>query len=230
MEHVKRAFDAVAAQYDAQRKYIIPDMDGFYGAAVWAADWPGKDPSILDIGAGTGLLSALFLEKFPLATLTLLDISDGMLEVARKRFARSPRVSFVVADYSRDDLPGKYDIVCSALSIHHLEHGDKQQLFRKIFRALSPGGIFVNADQVEAPCDWLSRKYLEYWDSFLALAPIDPGELESARIRRETLDKNAPLLDQVRWLADAGFSGVDVVYKNRTFCVFVGKKGEDDAV
>jgi len=34
----------------------------------------------------------------------------------------------------------------------------------------------------------------------------------------------------VRWLADAGFSGVDVVYKNRTFCVFVGKKGEDDAV
>ncbi|MDH7509949.1 MAG: methyltransferase domain-containing protein [Methanolinea sp.] len=227
MEHVKRAFDAVAAHYDAQRKYIIPDMDDFYGAAAWAADWPGNDPLVLDIGAGTGLLSALILGKFPLATLTLLDISEGMLEVARKRFLGCPRVRFVVADYSRADLPGKYDIVCSALSIHHLEHEDKRQLFRKIYQALSPGGIFVNADQVKAPSDWLSRKYREYWDSYLALAPIDPGELEAARVRRETLDKNALLLDQVRWLAEAGFSGVDVVYKNRTFCVFVGKKGEE---
>lgn len=226
MEDVRRAFDAVASQYDGQRKYIIPDLDGFYGAAVWAADWPGDNPFVLDIGAGTGLLSAMILKKFPFATLTLLDISDRMLEVARRRFLGCPRVRFVVADYSRENLSGRYDIVCSALSIHHLEHEDKQQLFRKIYRILSPGGIFVNADQVEAPSDWLSLKYREYWDSHLARATLDPKELEAAKIRRETLDKNAPLLDQLRWLMEAGFSGVDVVYKNRTFCVFVGKKGE----
>ncbi len=226
MEDVKKAFDSAAEQYDALRRYIIPDLDGFYGAAVWAADWPADDPRVLDIGAGTGLLSALILGKFPRATLTLLDISDRMLDVAKRRFFGSTRVRYVVADYSREEIPGKYDLVCSALSIHHLEHADKKRLFEKVFGLLSPGGVFVNADQVEAPSEWLSRKYRDYWNSHLIKARIDPGELEAAVTRRETLDKNAPLLDQMRWLAEAGFSGVDVVYKNRTFCVFVGKKAE----
>ncbi|MDI9633378.1 MAG: methyltransferase domain-containing protein [Methanolinea sp.] len=226
MEHVRKAFDDAAARYDSTRKYIIPDMDGFYGAAVWAADWPAEDPAVLDIGAGTGLLSAMIVEKFPVARVTLLDISDRMLEVARARFSGNPRVRFVVADYSREELPGVFDIVCSALSIHHLDHAQKRDLFARIHAALVPGGIFVNADQVEPPCDWLSRKYREYWDSHLAGAPIDPAEVEAARARREALDQNAPLLDQVRWLGEAGFSCVDVVYKNRTFCVFVARKGE----
>jgi tRNA (cmo5U34)-methyltransferase len=58
MEHVRKAFDAVATEYDAQREYIIPDLRQYYGAAVWAAE-SKEDPAILDIGAGTGLLSAM---------------------------------------------------------------------------------------------------------------------------------------------------------------------------
>jgi tRNA (cmo5U34)-methyltransferase len=70
MENIKHAFDTIAGEYDAQRKYIIPHMDEFYVAAVWAAESRVKDPAILDIGAGTGLLSALMLTKFPDASLT----------------------------------------------------------------------------------------------------------------------------------------------------------------
>jgi len=224
MENVRKAFDAIADRYDGQRKYVIPRMEDFYEAAVWAAAWPGSGPAILDIGAGTGLLSALLLQKYPLATLTLIDISEKMLEVARERFANNPRVRFVAADYSRVALPGRYDLVCSALSIHHLEHDDKRRLFRQIFHALNPGGLFVNADQAEAQSGWLNRMNREYWDSFVAASPILRDELDAAMGRRDTLDKNAKLLDQVSWLSEAGFSGVDIVYKNRVFCVFVGKK------
>lgn len=224
MENVREAFDAIASGYDRQRRFVIPQMEEFYEAAVWAAAWPGESPSILDIGAGTGLLSAFLLEKHPRATLTLLDISEKMLEVATERFAGNPRVRFVAADYSREELPGRYDLVCSALSIHHLEHGDKRRLFRRIFEALNSGGLFVNADQAEAQSEWLSRRNIVYWDAFVSASPFPRDELRAAMTRRDTLDRNATLLDQISWLSEAGFSGVDVVYKNRTFCVFVGRR------
>lgn len=224
MEELKKAFDAIASRYDAQRRYIIPQMEELYGAAVWAADSPNEAPAILDIGAGTGLLSALLLQKYPKGRFTLLDISEKMLGVARNRFAGNPNIRFVVADYSREELPGSYDIVCSALSIHHLEHRDKQKLFHRIHEALNPGGLFVNADQAEAESEWLSQKNLQYWDSFVANTPIPGDELRAAMARRATLDKNAPLFDQVSWLSEAGFKGVDIVYKNRVFCVFIGRK------
>lgn len=227
MENVREAFDAIAELYDGQRKYVIPRMEELYEAAVWAAAWPGSSPAILDIGAGTGLLSALLLEKYPEATITLIDISEKMLEVARKRFAGNPHVQFVAGDYSRERLPGTYDLVCSALSIHHLDHEDKKRLFFRIFHVLNPGGIFVNADQADAQSGWLRRMNTEYWDAFVARSPGSRKELAAAMVRRDTLDKNAPLLDQIAWLTDAGFSGVDIVYKNRVFCVFVGKKEEE---
>lgn len=225
MEHVRDAFDAIAAQYDSQRRYVIPQMEEFYGAAVWAATWPGNNPAILDIGAGTGLLSALLLQRYPGAALTLLDISGKMLEVARERFTGNSQVRFLVADYSREPLPGRYDLICSALSIHHLEHVEKRKLFMRVRDALNPGGLFVNADQAEAHSRWLSRMNTEYWDSFVASSPFNKDELKAAMERRDSLDRNAKLFDQVAWLRAAGFSGVDIVYKNRMFCVFVGKKG-----
>jgi len=224
MDHIRKAFDEIATGYDAQREFIIPDMRQFYGAAVWAADSPTVPPSILDVGAGTGLLSAMLLEKYPAATLTLLDISDRMLAVARERFRDRPAVRFCSGDYSRVDLGGPYDLVCSALSIHHLEQGDKCRLFVRIFSVLKPGGIFVNADQAEGESPYFTGKFREYWDEFLKNGPLASTESAEIRRRRDTLDKNEKLSVQLAWLHEAGFSDVDIVYKSRNFIVTVARK------
>jgi tRNA (cmo5U34)-methyltransferase len=42
--------------------------------------------------------------------------------------------------------------------------------------------------------------------------------------RRDSLDRNEKLSDQLSWLREAGFSAVDVVYRNRTFIVTVARK------
>jgi tRNA (cmo5U34)-methyltransferase len=224
MEHIRNAFNAFATEYDAQRGYVIPELRQFYGAAVWAAESIEKTPAILDIGAGTGLLSAFMLQKFPDASMTLLDIAENMLDIARQRFSGRENIRYVISDYSRSDLFGPYDIICSALSIHHLAPEDKRRLFQRIYSALKPGGMFVNADQADGETPYFRGRYLEYWNDFLKEGPLSDAQHAEILKRRDTLDLNEKLSVQLRWLQESGFSDVDVVYKNRTFIVTVAQK------
>lgn len=224
MEHIRKAFDTIAGEYDAQRQWIIPDMDKFYSAAVWAAEWEGDAPEILDIGAGTGLLSALLLEKYSEAKLTLLDFAEQMLNVARERFAGRTDVRYITGDYRDVDLCGGYDLVCSSLSIHHLPDEEKAGLYRRIYDVLNPGGVFVNADQARGDTPELDKRFMEYWDAFLSDGPLSPAEQAVIKGRRDNLDQSANLIDQLTWLRTCGFSDVDVIYRNRTFVVLTGSK------
>lgn len=225
MEHIKKAFDAIATEYDAQRAYVIPEMQKFYDAAIWSADSLIDNPDILDIGAGTGLLSALIIQKFPSANLILMDISENMLEVARQRFYGQANIRYIVSDYSRAELIGQYDIICSALSIHHLAPDDKRLLFGRIFSALKRGGLFINADQADGETTFFRKKYLDYWNDFLHNGPLNKEKHAEILKRRDTLDRNEKLSVQLHWLQECGFSDVDVVYRNRTFIVTVARKG-----
>jgi tRNA (cmo5U34)-methyltransferase len=225
MEHIKMAFDAIATEYDSQREFIIPHLQQFYTTAVWAAESSAPEPVILDIGAGTGLLSALLLQKFPNARMTLQDISENMLEIARKRFGVRKNITYLVSDYSQGIPPGPYDLVCSALSIHHLAWEDKRHLFREIFSALKPGGLFVNADQADGDTPYFRKRYLEYWNEFLNSGPMNDKEHAEILKRRDTLDRNEKLSVQLHWLQECGFSDVDVIYRNRTFIISVARKG-----
>jgi tRNA (cmo5U34)-methyltransferase len=225
MESVKEAFDAIASEYDDQRKWIIPQFEDFYQNAVGAAEFPGLDPAILDIGAGTGLLSALLLKKFPKATLTLMDISDNMLQVAQNRFSGRAGISYRICDYRNGELGGPYDIICSALSIHHLEHDEKRNLYGRICTALNSGGVFVNAEQVEGETPEQHTRNMKYWDDFVSSGPLPQSVVKRAMARRDTLDRMEKVSLQLSWLREAGFSTVDAVYKNRMLVVMRGRKG-----
>lgn len=91
---VKAEFDRAAKTYDSVRRLTIPCFDDFYGTVARMIPF-GRDDAfdVLDLGAGTGLLSALLHERFPKARLTLVDISDEMLARARERFVGAPRSS-----------------------------------------------------------------------------------------------------------------------------------------
>ena len=224
MEQIKNAFNETASRYDAQRRWIIPEMDDYYSAAVWAAECTNSHPAILDIGAGTGLLSALIIQKYPDASLTLVDLSESMLSMAKERFAGRKDVRYITGDYSSVDFAGRYDLICSALSVHHLEQDDKRRLYKKIFDNLHPDGIFVNADQVLGETPDINRRYMAYWDEFLEPCPLSPEDKKHMLYRRDTFDKNEKLSVQLAWMQDCGFTNIDVVYKNTLFVVFTGRR------
>lgn len=217
-------FDRGAKEYDVLRPKLIPCFDDFYGSALQQIPF-GQDEAfdVLDLGAGTGLLAGLIAQRFPKARLTLIDIAEEMLGRARERFADRADVRIIAADYSATDLPGRFDVVASALSIHHLEHDEKRALFRRILHALNPGGVFVNADDVLAPSTRLHAEYHAEWKRQAGALGCKEKEIAAAEDRQKH-DRLAPLLDQLRWLNDAGFADVDCYYKYLTFSVFGGRR------
>jgi len=224
--NIQQAFNAGAADYDKLRRILIPCFDDFYGTAVEViqSDRPKTSAplKVLDLGAGTGLYSGMVQAVLPNAEITLLDLAEEMLEKAKSRFSqlgKSPRI--LMGDYVETDLGGPYDLVISGLSIHHLCARDKERLYQKIYDALNPGGMFVNAAQVKGKTPFLEKYYRQQWlDSICALG-ISDEELFTAKKRME-YDRMAPLDIQLSWLETVGFQDVDCWYKNFSFVVFGG--------
>ncbi|MFF3925032.1 class I SAM-dependent methyltransferase [Paenibacillus lactis] len=220
---VKDLFDAVAGDYDRERRQLIPCFDDFYGMALSLVESGHPSPRILDLGAGTGLFSGMVLHKHPHARLTLMDLSDKMLEGARRRFAGAEQVRYIIGDYAEYAFPESYDIVISSLSIHHLTHPAKQRLFHAVYGALEPGGIFVNADQVRGRHTSSDEYYRQRWLESIRRSGLSEAAIE-ASIKRRAVDINASLEDQLRWMEEAGFQETDCMYKHLDFAVFFGRK------
>jgi tRNA (cmo5U34)-methyltransferase len=216
-------FNQHAATYDEARRRIIPPFDGFYGAAVEAVSLAGGTPGrILDLGAGTGMLSAFLLDAYPKSELTLFDGATLMLDKARQSLG-TERVEFVEGDLYGELPAGPWDAAVSALAIHHLEDEGKRHVYREVLRVLRPGGIFVNSEHVLGPTPFLDAEYRRWHEVEARKAGIDDAEWAAAEDRM-TADHLSPLPDQLRWLTEAGFEDVDCLFKDRGYAVIFGRK------
>jgi tRNA (cmo5U34)-methyltransferase len=215
------AFDAQAATYEAPRRRLIPPFEAFYGIAVDALALIGGPPKrVLDLGAGTGILAARVAAAYPDADLVLVDGAPAMLEQARARLG--DEVALHVADL-RDPLPeGPFCAVVSALAIHHLDDAGKRDLIARAHEALSPGGIFVNAEQVAGPSPRFDAHYRAWHEAAARAAGATAQEWDAA-VHRMRHDDCASVEDQLAWMRAAGFDA-DCLLHDRRFAVLVGLK------
>lgn len=220
---IQTAFNLAAAEYDGLRRILIPCFDDFYSTAVQVISFERTAPlKILDLGAGTGLYSGMVQALFPNAEFTLIDVALEMLEKAQTRFAgmgKFPKI--LIGDYAEADFGTSYDLITSALSIHHLSDADKAKLYSRVYQALKPGGMFINADQVLGKTSYLDKLYRQNWLDAVQALGVSADDLAAAQKRME-FDRLAPLDLQLAWLEAAGFRDVDCWYKNFSFVVFGG--------
>ncbi len=151
---------------------------------------------ILELGAGTGETTQRLLARHPAATVIGIDASAQMLDRARQVLP-GDRVELCVARLE-DPLPeGPFDLVASALCVHHLTASEKRDLFRRIAAALAPGGRFVLADVV---------------------VPEDPADAVTSLT--PDFDRPSSVAEQLEWLAAAGLEP-RVVWEHRDLAVVV---------
>lgn len=221
---IREQFNLIAQEYDSKRRLFIPCFDEYYDKTTGfiAGNLPDVH-RVIDLGAGTGLLTCFWYWHYPQAEFVLTDIAGDMMEVAKRRFAGLERFSYLEMDYTKGLPEGGCDAVISGLSIHHLEDDAKQRLFDDIYQKLDCGGVFVNYDQFCAGSERLDRWYDDTWVNQLECGGLTQKDIELWRERRK-LDKECTVEAEMDMLRRSGFSEVQCVYCCRKFAVVLAIK------
>ena len=194
-----------------------------------------RDLRVLDLGAGTGNTMARIRQAFPSSSVVGLDGSPHMLDLARKRFLKDRRATFIEKDFGARDWMkglGSFDAVVTMGAVHHLDAAGKRRLFEQVFEMLNKGGVFICGDPLKGSSDILERVYENAWVRLIQRNLSHSGKevaLEAIRSRHRQVQKEegdipSPLEDQLGWLKRAGFQQVDCYWKNFGFAVFGGRK------
>lgn len=206
---------------------------------------PRAEPfTVLELACGEGLLAEAILQNHPRSTVYGYDGSPLMLERAQARLARfgdrfRTRQFDLFSDAWRVEVgrqPSATAVhaIVSSLTIHHLDGPQKQQLFRDVYRMLDPGGVFVIADLVQPVGVEGVRAAAASWDeSVRERALMLDGDTAvydqfhqtewNLFIYPDSMDKPSPLFDQLTWLAEAGFSEVDVYWMQAGHAIYGGR-------
>src|SRR5262245_38345703 len=131
------------------------------GEATLLEEVPKGAARVLDLGSGDGRLIGLLLLACPAARGVAVEFSPPMLERLRDRFGGEGRVRVVGHDLERPLPPlGTFDVVASSFAIHHLPHPRKRELYREVWAALGPGGVFCNLEHVASPTARVHERFL----------------------------------------------------------------------
>lgn len=216
---IEEQFNIIAREYDVNRRKFIPCFEDFYQSTTdFIAANITAPARVLDLGAGTGLLTQFWYRHFPDSEYLLVDIADEMLNVARKRFAGAGNVSFRLTDFTEELPKGRFDVVASALSVHHLEDPEKSKLFAGIYNILPEGGLFVNYDQFCAGEPVMNKWFDSCWENSLPQRGLTEHDIELWRERRR-LDRECSVEDEIEMLRGCGFKTVKCVYSYQKFSV-----------
>lgn len=222
-KNVANVFNFSAEKYDDQRCKLIPLFNEFYGIAIEVMNIKSEKGKVLDLGAGTGLLTEWAMKKYPNADYTLVDIADKMLKIARERFKGHDNVKFKLYDYRNGIGKERYEAIISSMSIHHLDYNEKNKFYKYIYDSLEEGGVFVNADQVKGEDDESEEIQKSYQLNYIENSPLSREEKDKTYDRIK-LDKMDTMSDQINMLKSVGFKSVDIYYKCYNYIVFRCRK------
>jgi len=187
---VTRAFDR-AEDYDAHAHIQRATAKRL---AALIAELPSSPLPILEIGCGTGFLSAELVRAFPASPLILSDISPAMVRRARTAIGDAPNIRYLVLDGERPEPRpgGGFGLICSSLAFQWFE--DLGGAIARLGGLVAPGGhlafatlaagTFAEWRQAHARCgrEAATRDY----PAVAEIATLCPPDMR-ARIERQIL-------------------------------------------
>jgi ubiquinone/menaquinone biosynthesis C-methylase UbiE len=226
MKQTDEYFSEIAAVYDSMVLRAMPRYEEML--AELARCLPETATSVLELGCGTGRLTALLVAKYAGATITAVDAAPEMIDVARERIGSGEavaRLEFVVSTFEEFAAPdGSFDLVTSNMAIHHII--DKAPFYARLRKMLAPGGFFALGDELVAETPRIEALNYGDWLAF-AKQPGHLTEAELAEIARHDAeyDHYETLRAQLKLLEATGFDPVDCVWRWRNYAVFAAEAG-----
>jgi SAM-dependent methyltransferase len=235
----------LAAAYDADASAVHPHYREIQDELLSLAAEPlAKGGCVVDLGAGSGRLISLMLERYTNATAVLVDQSAAFLELARRKLSRfGPRFRCIHCRLQEPwgaDLTEPARVIVSMSAIHHLEPSEKCGCYRQACEALSEGGVFLNGDEVRPESDAAYAAECEAWgrhmQALIANGRVSPPMADALRgwHERNVVHAAAPRTSgddchetaeaQLRYLREAGFSSAEAGWSRGLWTVLIGRR------
>ena len=134
-------FDALAPSWDENEIRSTPER-----VKHILSELPiSKGMDVLDLGTGTGVLLPYLNEIVgPEGHVTAIDLSEGMLSIARKKYGHLKNVEFLKLDFEEELIPGKYDVALLYSVYPHL-HAPADTIEWLFKMNMKPDGTIVIA-------------------------------------------------------------------------------------
>lgn len=207
------------ADYDRRIRTLIPDYAESLRAA--AATVPRTAATILDLGVGTGALSARCLRRAVRGRVIGIDADAGILRLAARRLGR--RGSLVCGSFLRAPLP-RADAVVASFALHHIRTREaKRRFYLRVRAAMRRGGTFVSADCHPARDVALAVAQRNAWLTHLRASY---SRAQAAAFLRAWAreDVYVPLDEEVALLNSCGFRA-EIVWRRGAFAVIKATRG-----
>lgn len=143
-EQVAKMFDNISGNYDGLNRMITAGIDVSWRKKVVKLVGENKPKQILDIATGTGDLAIMLATLNPKRVVGL-DISEGMLEVGKKKIKKA-NLSHIIQMVKGDseNIPfddNTFDAVSVSFGVRNFENLNKG--LKEVLRVLKPGGVFA---------------------------------------------------------------------------------------
>lgn len=205
-------------EYDARIRTFVPYYEQMLSLVADALrPLEVENPTIVDLGVGTGALAARCLVARPSARLVGIDSDPGMLGVARQRLAGWDAVELLTGDFLETEIP-RCDALVASVALHHVRTPDaKRAFYLKCADAIRPGGVLVSADCFPSRDPSAAAVQRTAWLAHLERTYSGP-EAEGFLSAWADEDVYFPLEDEMDWLRAAGFRP-EVIWRKEGFAV-----------
>lgn len=207
-------------EYDARIRTFIPSYESMLETAARAVrtTMRKRHPVVVDLGIGTGALSAACLEAVPGARVIGIDEDEAMLAAARERLGRrlTPALH---GSFERVALP-PCDVVVASLALHHIPTPPRRlRLLRRVRAALRPGGALFSVDCHPSSTARLAAVERGDWLAHLEKT-YSPSQARGFLRAWAKDDHYTTLPDELALLRRAGFTP-EIVERHGAFAVVV---------